>query len=185
VALGHDYILTIQDPTCEEDGERTYICSRCDYARIEPGETALGHNFLLTIQVPTCSAAGLRTYTCSRCGYGHTEAGEPVIPCVFGVWDTETPADEENPGMEIRSCGSCGRHEERVVPVMGHPPVFDEPIFNEIDIIVGGISLSLFMVFGFLVVLAVMTVTRERKTYKAYLKKQRTVELEDREYDFR
>lgn len=42
-ALGHDYIGTVTDPTCIDDGFTTYICSVCDDEYVDDEIDALGH----------------------------------------------------------------------------------------------------------------------------------------------
>ncbi len=44
-ALGHDYVLTVIDPTCEEYGADLYACSRCGDSYTENETAPLGHVF--------------------------------------------------------------------------------------------------------------------------------------------
>ncbi len=52
--LGHDYIATITEPSCEENGFTTYTCSRCKNSYVDEQTDAFGHDFVEEI--------------CSRCG---------------------------------------------------------------------------------------------------------------------
>lgn len=90
-----------KEPTCMEEGVRTYTCIYCGHTETEPvapkGHTpgaaatctspqkctvcgaqlapATGHNFdngIITKE-PTCMEEGVRTYTCSSCGTTRTE----------------------------------------------------------------------------------------------------------------
>lgn len=63
-ALGHNYIATITEPSCEEIGFTTYTCSRCKDSYVGEQTDALGHDFVEEI--------------CSRCGTVSSEY-EPLI----------------------------------------------------------------------------------------------------------
>ena len=96
---GHDYIISITDPTCTEQGYTTHTCSRCQDAyrdayvdatghssigsvtcttdRICSAcetvlEEKLGHNEQIETVAPTCTEMGYTLHTCSRCDYRYT-----------------------------------------------------------------------------------------------------------------
>jgi len=180
-ALGHDYELTARYPTCTENGLRTYICTRCDSTRTAPGGSALGHDFVLTAQEPICGEAGTKTYTCVRCGYTYAEPGQPAIGHSFGEWHIDVPAEIGHYGLEVRACVHCGRREERAIPALYQ---YQTPLFNEIDAVAGGISLSLLIISLFLLLPCIITISREKVAYKAYLKRKQLAQLEDKKYGF-
>ena len=62
--LGHDYIASVTEPSCEENGFTTYTCSRCKDSYVADQTDALGHDFVEEI--------------CSRCGTVSSEY-EPLI----------------------------------------------------------------------------------------------------------
>lgn len=62
--LGHDYIASVTEPSCEENGFTTYTCSRCKDSYVSDQTDALGHDFVEEI--------------CSRCGTVSSEY-EPLI----------------------------------------------------------------------------------------------------------
>lgn len=45
-ALGHDYVKSVTEPTCEQGGFTTYRCSRCNDSYEEEPTEALGHIFV-------------------------------------------------------------------------------------------------------------------------------------------
>ena len=56
-AIGHDYIITTGEVTCEDDGYTITRCNRCDY-RKEEIEPALGHVYKTTTKAATCEDDG-------------------------------------------------------------------------------------------------------------------------------
>ena len=72
--LGHDLIVTIKSPTCEEWGRRITSCSRCSYLVDTVDKTAppLEHDFVLLVDdhsyvAPTCDSKGFGIFECIRC----------------------------------------------------------------------------------------------------------------------
>ena len=120
------------DPTCTEDGTRTYTCADCGKTRNEP-IPALGHDFsewaysdeevhvhrcsrceIEERQVhefeavktaATCTEDGFITYTCQDCGYSYTVAGDAATGHTFGNWE---PYNED---QHIRHCENCDETE--------------------------------------------------------------------------
>ncbi|MCL2588869.1 MAG: hypothetical protein FWD84_05615 [Oscillospiraceae bacterium] len=189
-ALGHnDRLTTDQAPTCEVPGSRIYTCTHCGRTRTVQGAPALGHDYVLTVQDPTCEEPGLRTYTCSRCGDTYTEPGTPRIPHAFGEWMIETPPDVDYAGLEVRICTLCGVREERLIPPVPWeppppPPPPPPPLFNEVDIIAGGVSVSLILLFLPLIIPIFLVISREKKAHQAYLARRDALEREDKKRDF-
>lgn len=69
----HQYTETVtKEPTCTEEGEKTYTCDCGDsYTEKIP---ATGHSYTETVtKEPTCTEQGEKTYTCENCGDSHTE----------------------------------------------------------------------------------------------------------------
>ena len=115
-ALGHSYDETVtKEARCEDVGEKTFTCSRCNDTYTEP-IPALGHDWgEWTVTTPaTCQAEGVETRVCSRdaahtetrliAKIGHTSA-EPVR-------ENEVPATCKQVGSydEVVYCSIC--HEE-------------------------------------------------------------------------
>ena len=76
-------VITTQ-PTCTEEGVKTYSCTGCDetYTETVP---ALGHTWDAgtVTTAPTYKTEGVRTFTCTVCGDTYTEP-VPVIPPKMG-----------------------------------------------------------------------------------------------------
>ena len=75
--LGHDYMSTITEPSCEETGYTTYICSRCRDSYVDDYVNALGHDFVEEI--------------CIRCG--QTNKTNEDIEYVTFMGETHKPSD--------------------------------------------------------------------------------------------
>lgn len=120
----HAYVVTdSKEPTCTEDGYKTYTCSKCgdSYTEIIP---ALGHKEEVRgAKAATCDEAGYTGDTyCSVCGELLTK-GE-VIPALghdFVKGETVSPTETEE-GYTIYKCSRCGKTEKRdIVPATGKP----------------------------------------------------------------
>ena len=123
-ATGHSYddgVITT-DPTCTEEGVKTFTCSACGDSYTESVD-ALGHSYddgVITTD-PTCTEEGVKTFTCSACGDSYTEPvtatghTEEVIPAVA--------PDCENTGLtEGKKCSVCGEvlKAQETVDALGH-----------------------------------------------------------------
>ena len=65
---GWDEGKVTKEPTCTEEGEKTYPCQYCGKTKTEQ-IGALGHDWDegQVTKEPTCTEAGEKTYTCQRC----------------------------------------------------------------------------------------------------------------------
>jgi fibronectin type 3 domain-containing protein len=77
----HDHPYTSEvtlEPTCTEDGVRTYTCPLCNDVYTEVID-ALGHDYQSEVTLePTHVNKGERTYTCARCDDVYTEDIDPL-----------------------------------------------------------------------------------------------------------
>lgn len=110
-----------KQPTCAEDGVKTYTCAVCKGTKKESIEK-LPHrwnNGIIT-QQPTCGEEGVRTYTCAACEENRTESIE-TLP---HSWDsgriTMQPTCGED-GIKTFTCNNCGGNRtERVAKTGDH-----------------------------------------------------------------
>ena len=156
-ALDHNYIGTVTEPTCTEDGYTTYVCSRCGDTYVDDVveakghtlgedadctnaqtctvcgtelEAALGHDHKATVTAPTCTEEGFTTYKCTRCGDTYTA---DVIPAKghTAVTDSAVDATCTETGLtEGSHCSVCGTTlvAQEVVSAKGHTPVTDAAV---------------------------------------------------------
>ncbi|MGN1118513.1 MAG: hypothetical protein ACI4RU_07855, partial [Acutalibacteraceae bacterium] len=68
-ATGHNYVATVTDPTCTEDGYTTHTCSVCGDTYTDTPVDALGHSFTnyVSNNDATCTEDGTKTAKCDRC----------------------------------------------------------------------------------------------------------------------
>jgi hypothetical protein len=90
----HNYITSVTNPTCTEDGYTTFTCE-CGETYTEDGEKSSGHKYDSEVTAPTCSEDGYTTYTCF-CGDTYTKPGEKAAGHSFadgvcGVCGAEDP----------------------------------------------------------------------------------------------
>ncbi len=75
VHVEHNYVVSVVDPTCEEDGATIYTCTLC--GDVNAIAIPAAHNYVSGVTKPaTRDEDGEITYTCSVCGHSYIE----VIP---------------------------------------------------------------------------------------------------------
>ena len=124
VACAHEWDngVVTKEPTCLEEGVRTYTCSLCQTTRTEPID-ALGHDWDegAVTKAATCTEEGVRTYTCRRCGDTMNEAIPTVPHTPETVLGKEATCTED--GLTDGSrCSVCGATltEQTVISALGH-----------------------------------------------------------------
>ena len=95
--LGHDiahtdeYLIAHIEPTCTEDGESVWQCSRCNYTEKETIEK-LGHDYKLRdVVYPTCIAEGYEYWECS-----HDSTHNFKVPIAIDPDDGHQPVPMED-----------------------------------------------------------------------------------------
>ena len=69
----HSYTSSVtRQPTCTQNGIRTYTCSCGDsYTEAIP---VVGHTYSAQVTHPTCTAQGYTTHTCTVCGHSYRDS---------------------------------------------------------------------------------------------------------------
>ncbi len=109
----HNYVSTVTEPTCTEQGYTIHTCSGCGESYVDCYSDPLGHDYVAVVTAPTCTEQGFTTHTCSICGdfyvgdyvdaLGHdfvggvcTVCGEPDPNCAaVTVEDVRAKAGDE------------------------------------------------------------------------------------------
>ncbi len=115
----HKYKAEVtKNPTCEEDGEKRYVCEYDSTHFYTETLNKVGHNYrLIEIQNPTCKTEGYKRYQCvNNPEHIYDEILEKVEHN-YGAWQVKIPATCEE-GTEERSCLYC--HETETREVRGH-----------------------------------------------------------------
>ena len=119
-AKGHNYEGTVTNPTCEEQGYTTYVCSRCNATYKDNFTEALGHNYVATITAPTCTERGYTTQKCSRCEDSYVEDYVNAHGHTYGVWKIASEPTCIDNGLRYKTCGTCNYRYNEAIPALGH-----------------------------------------------------------------
>ena len=105
--LGHKFSKTpsrVVEPTCTEDGQLIYTCSRCGQEKVSAGESATGHSL---VEAGYCSLTGKELLICENCGYEEEKESEDVSSPA--THDPGTSGGESHIYTETsRKAPSCG-----------------------------------------------------------------------------
>lgn len=118
-ALGHQYKETVTEPTCVEEGYKTYTCERCGDSYTE-GYLPASHQYTETaVTEPDCTHAGEKTFTCEVCGDTYTEPYGEALGHQYKEEVVKGP-DCENEGKKQFTCEVCGDTYTESIPALGH-----------------------------------------------------------------
>ncbi len=116
--------VTIQEPTCTEEGVQERGCANCSLTESET-IVAKGHNYEAETLLPDCTQQGYTTYTCSDCGdsyqgdytepVGHKEISADRIDATC----TQSGVTE---GVFCETCGEILSGQAHIPP-MGHQEI--------------------------------------------------------------
>lgn len=122
----HVYIgkVTI-DPTCTDDGVKTYTCYVCNDSYIEL-VSAVGHDYHGVVTPPTCEREGYTTYTCSACGNSYVSDYTPHTGHSVAIISGYAPTCESQGLTDGEQCSACGvtLKPQQPIPAPGH--VYDD-----------------------------------------------------------
>ena len=108
---GHCYVGEVtKEPTCTEEGEKTYTCEDCDDTYTEAID-ALGHDLVENAaKAPTCTEKGWKAYeSCKRCDYTTYEE----LAALGHDWDDGVVTVEPTcttPGVKTYTCQNDKSH---------------------------------------------------------------------------
>ena len=115
----HTEILEPIEPCADKDGlTQGEKCTDCGVVikeqQVIPAGTS--HSFVEVEVAPTCTQQGYTILKCTLCL--HTEFADytDAKGHSFGEWQLVKAPDENNDGLEERSCTACGETESRSVP---------------------------------------------------------------------
>mgnify|MGYP004632338385 CR=1 FL=1 len=120
----HDWEITVQKQTCEQDGLTVRKCKECGEEEILAHTSAKGHYYVFT-RLDRDEQGAYRLYTCNICHQTHKEyyaaPNTPSEPdggtCTTHTWKTTTvPATCAQAGTKTKTCTRCGTEESEVIP---------------------------------------------------------------------
>lgn len=112
----NDGVMT-KEPTCMEEGERTFTCSLCGETTVE-NVPVIEHEYVqeeITRQ-PTCTEEGETILTCENCGTTKTES-IPKKGHSYQEEATKEPTVDEE-GIKTFTCKECGDTYTETIPVI-------------------------------------------------------------------
>lgn len=111
-----------KEPTCAEEGEKTYTCQDCLATKTEPVEKKPHTEVIDEAVAPTCQAEGKTAG--SHCGVcGTVIKKQEIIPKLAHNWDagktTKEPTCNTN-GIKTYTCVSCHTTKTESIAKLGH-----------------------------------------------------------------
>ncbi len=119
--------LITTEPTCKEEGVKTYTCFICGETKEEKVPTNDHHTYeegTVTVE-PTCMGEGEMTYTCIWCGATHTETIDSLKGHIFGEGQIIYEPSCTYTGYIEYTCERCGEKKGELIPSLGGH-VYDE-----------------------------------------------------------
>lgn len=118
-ALGHDYTVTTNAPTCTSGGVSVYQCTRCDYSYDGDHTDPQGHTYESTVVPPTCTEIGYTQHDCQSCD--HTYRDSEVPPTGHSYTFAVTLSTCTAQGFTTYTCTTCGdTYRDHETPPLGH-----------------------------------------------------------------
>lgn len=114
--------------TCEEKGEMTRTCTRCDFSETMATEEA--HNIKETVISADCTNGGYKKSQCETCGEVFEETEIPPTEHLFGDTVTNKEASCTEDGKFHSTCTVCGFTKEETIEKYGHKFSDDATVIN-------------------------------------------------------
>lgn len=109
------------EPTCKEEGVKTYTCFICGDTQEEKIPTNDHHTYgegVVTVE-PTCMGEGEMTYTCIWCGATHTEIIDSLKGHLFDEGKIINEPSCTYTGYMEYTCERCGETKGEIIPSLG------------------------------------------------------------------
>ncbi len=108
------------EPTCTDEGVKTYKCTGCSETKTEP-VPATGHKWDggSVTTAPTCTEEGVRTYKCTGCSETKTEP----VPATGHTWNEGSVTTEPTctaDGVKTYNCTECSETKTEPIPKLSH-----------------------------------------------------------------
>lgn len=116
----HTYTEEVtRQPTCKEEGVKTFTCSKCGNSYTEEIPVSDTHDYKEEVTTEaTCTEAGEKTFICSVCGDTYTEE-IPALEHDYKEEVTTEPTCTEK-GVNTFICSRCSDTYTEEIPATGH-----------------------------------------------------------------
>lgn len=121
--------IIIKNPSCKEEGEKTYTCSVCSATKTEKINKLTAHNYLLNIIAPTCTDQGYTTHIC-ECGHSYNDNYIEALGHDFKNYVSNNDATRESDGTKTALCERYNCYEKDTIVDEGTKIVKVKIIFN-------------------------------------------------------
>lgn len=110
----HRYTEKVVKPTCTEKGYTLHICA-CGNQYTDSEVASTGHHHEIQVIAPTCSTQGYTLHVCD-CGDRYMDQTKPSTGHKWGDWKTTKEPTENEEGIKVHICSSCGIKEDASIP---------------------------------------------------------------------
>ena len=110
-----------KEPTCTEEGVKTYTCRGCGESYDDP-IPALGHDYTEEVIEPGCTVDGCTLHTCTRCGNSYSDNIIPALGHNYVPTVTKATTCTED-GTMTYTCSRCSDSFEHTIKATGHSHV--------------------------------------------------------------
>ena len=111
-----------KQPTCSEEGVKTYTCKHNSSHTYTEKLTKKEHSYSAVVTDPTCTLAGYTTYTCTACGHNYVADNKAPLGHTETTVSGKAPTCDEDGLTEGKVCTVCGETtvQQTVIPSSGH-----------------------------------------------------------------
>lgn len=134
----YDEGQSIQDATCQQEGEVLFTCTTCGHQKIQTATGSHVPGEWITVTEPTCVETGVKERTCTICAMLLEEQILDATGHTYGQWVVTKEPTETESGEQTRTC-HCGATETQALEPLGTTPdvpqtdpAIPEPTQNEI-----------------------------------------------------
>ncbi|MBE6698958.1 MAG: hypothetical protein E7584_01785, partial [Ruminococcaceae bacterium] len=108
-AKGHQYDVTVIDPTCLADGYTRHTCTNCSHTYTSDITSKISHSMSewSQTQAPTCVADGIERRDCANCEHFEVQTIAKLGHDFADTYTVDVEATCTNAGSKSRHCSRC------------------------------------------------------------------------------
>lgn len=113
----YDNGVVTTEPTCGNNGVKTFTCRLCGDSYTEMLEATGKHKInKITVSEPDCENEGLVRHECEVCGFCEKEDNVKELGHRWSEWDVIEQPTENKDGINARKCDRCGQEQRISIP---------------------------------------------------------------------
>ena len=98
-----------KEPTCNQQGVMSYVCTWCNQTKTEQIDATNQHNYESVVTNPTCTEEGYTTHTCTVCGDSYKSDFTEMVDHSWGDGVVTKQPTSEAEGEMTYTCDHCGK----------------------------------------------------------------------------